>query len=54
MFLNHIDQEITLMTIADYLNISKNYFCSLFKQETGYNFFGICHQSKNGMGEKNS
>jgi len=36
--LNHIDQEITLMTIADYLNISKNYFCSLFKQETGYNF----------------
>ncbi|WP_265446673.1 response regulator transcription factor [Acetivibrio straminisolvens] len=36
--LSHIDQEITLMTIADYLSISKNYFCSLFKQETGYNF----------------
>jgi len=39
--LNHIDQEITLMTIADYLNISKNYFCSLFKQETGYNFWNM-------------
>lgn len=36
--LSHIEQEITLMTIADYLSISKNYFCSLFKQETGYNF----------------
>lgn len=36
--LEHIEKEITLMTIADNLNISKNYFCSLFKQETGYNF----------------
>ncbi len=36
--LNNIDQEITLARMADHLNISKNYFCSLFKQETGINF----------------
>ncbi len=36
--LNNIDQEITLARMADHLNISKNYFCSLFKQETGTNF----------------
>ena len=36
--LSHIDQEITLARMADHLNISKNYFCSLFKQETGINF----------------
>ncbi|MFZ5985854.1 MAG: response regulator [Bacillota bacterium] len=36
--LRHIEEEITLLTIAENLNISKNYFCSLFKQETGYNF----------------
>jgi len=40
------------MTIADYLNISKNYFCSLFKQETGYNFLEYVTKVKNGMGEK--
>ena len=36
--LGHIEKDITLLSIAEYLNISKNYFCSLFKQETGYNF----------------
>lgn len=36
--LNNVDQEITLTRIADHLDISKNYFCSLFKQETGKNF----------------
>lgn len=36
--LGNIEQDITLMSIAEHLNISKNYFCSLFKQETGYNF----------------
>jgi len=36
--LQHIDEDITLMTISDKLSLSKNYFCSLFKQETGYNF----------------
>jgi two-component system response regulator YesN len=36
--LQHIDQDITLFTISEKLNLSKNYFCSLFKQETGYNF----------------
>lgn len=36
--LHHIDEDITLLTISDKLNLSKNYFCSLFKQETGYNF----------------
>ncbi|HHX18698.1 MAG TPA: response regulator [Clostridium sp.] len=36
--LGNIEEDITLLSIAEYLNISKNYFCSLFKQETGYNF----------------
>lgn len=36
--LEHIEEEITLSSISSYLNISKNYFCSLFKQETGSNF----------------
>lgn len=36
--LEHIDEDITLLTISNKLNLSKNYFCSLFKQETGYNF----------------
>jgi len=36
--LQHIDEDITLLTISNKLNLSKNYFCSLFKQETGYNF----------------
>lgn len=36
--LQNIDEDITLLTISDKLNLSKNYFCSLFKQETGYNF----------------
>lgn len=36
--LQHIDEDITLLSISDKLNLSKNYFCSLFKQETGYNF----------------
>lgn len=36
--LQHIDEDITLLNISDKLSLSKNYFCSLFKQETGYNF----------------
>lgn len=36
--LQHIDEDITLLSISNKLNLSKNYFCSLFKQETGYNF----------------
>lgn len=36
--LQHIDEDITLLTISNKLNLSKNYFCSLFKQETSYNF----------------
>lgn len=36
--LGNIEEDVTLLSIAEYLNISKNYFCSLFKQETGYNF----------------
>jgi two-component system response regulator YesN len=34
----HVDEKIGLTMISDTLGISKNYFCSLFKQETGENF----------------
>ncbi len=36
--MNHLEKEIALRSISEYLGISKNYFCSLFKQETGENF----------------
>ncbi|WP_083825425.1 AraC family transcriptional regulator [Clostridium sp. DL-VIII] len=34
--LKHIDEDSTLTSIANKLNISKNYLCSIFKQHTGY------------------
>jgi two-component system response regulator YesN len=36
--LNHVEEDITLTLISNKLNISKNYFCSIFKQQTGGNF----------------
>lgn len=33
----NIAENITLAAISDYLNISKNYFCTLYKKETGEN-----------------
>ncbi len=36
--LNHVEEDITLTLISSKLNISKNYFCSIFKQQTGENF----------------
>ena len=36
--IDHIDERISLIEVSDYLGISKNYFCSLFKQETKESF----------------
>lgn len=42
----HIDEKISLTLISDTLGISKNYFCSLFKQETGENFLNYVTKIK--------
>lgn len=44
--LEHIDEDITLTSISEYLHISKNYFCTLFKQETGENFLEYLTKAK--------
>ena len=44
--LENIDEKITLASISDYLHISKNYFCTLFKQETGENFLDYLTKAK--------
>lgn len=42
----HVDDKISLTKISDTLGISKNYFCSLFKQETGENFLNFVSRMK--------
>lgn len=42
----HVDEKIGLTTISNSLGISKNYFCSLFKQETGDNFLNYVTKTK--------
>lgn len=44
--IENIDEDINLTTISDKLAISKNYFCSLFKQETGENFLSFVTRMK--------
>lgn len=44
--IEHVDEEISLTTIGEKLAISKNYFCSLFKQETGENFLNFVTRMK--------
>lgn len=44
--LNHIEEDITLTAIANNFNISKNYFCSIFKQQTGENFLEYVTKAK--------
>lgn len=43
---SHVDDKISLTKISDSLGISKNYFCSLFKQETGENFLSFVSRMK--------
>jgi two-component system response regulator YesN len=43
---NHVEEEITLTSISNHLNISKNYFCSVFKQQTGENFLEYLTKAK--------
>ncbi|TCL56669.1 AraC family two component transcriptional regulator [Kineothrix alysoides] len=42
----HVDDKISLTEISDALGISKNYFCSLFKQETSENFLNYVTRTK--------
>nr|WP_278281319.1 helix-turn-helix domain-containing protein [Clostridium sp. BL-8] len=41
-----MDEDITLTSIANKLNISKNYLCSIFKQQTGENFLEYATRAK--------
>lgn len=36
--IQHVEEDISLQSLSKQFNVSKNYFCSLFKQETGENF----------------
>lgn len=42
----HVDEKIGLTLISNTLGISKNYFCSLYKQETGDNFLNYVTKTK--------
>ncbi len=42
----HVDEKIGLTMVSDTIGISKNYFCSLFKQETGENFLNYVTKIK--------
>jgi len=44
--LNHVEEDVTLKSIANNFNISKNYFCSIFKQQTGKNFLEYITKAK--------
>lgn len=44
--IEHIDEKIGLSEVSDALGISKNYFCSLFKQETGESFLNFVTRMK--------
>ena len=44
--IEHVDEEINLAIISEKLAISKNYFCTLFKQETGENFLNFVTEMK--------
>lgn len=44
--IEHIDEEINLAIVSKKLAISKNYFCTLFKQETGENFLNFVTEMK--------
>lgn len=43
---NHIDEDITLTSISEKFNISKNYFCSVFKQQNGESFLEYLTKAK--------
>lgn len=42
----NVEGDITLNIISQHLNISKNYFCSMFKQETGVSFLNYIVEQK--------
>lgn len=42
----NIDNDVSLAHVSNELNISKNYFCALFKNETGENFLTFVTRTK--------
>ncbi len=42
----NIDSDVSLANVSNELNISKNYFCALFKNETGENFLTFVTRTK--------
>ena len=42
----NIDNDVSLSHVSNELNISKNYFCALFKNETGENFLTFVTRTK--------
>ncbi|MCX7710747.1 MAG: response regulator [Clostridia bacterium] len=44
--LNNVERDITLRDISEQFFISRNYFCSLFKKETGENFLEYVTRAK--------
>lgn len=42
----NIDNDVSLANVSNELNISKNYFCALFKSETGENFLTFVTRTK--------
>lgn len=42
----NIDNDVSLANVSNELNISKNYFCALFKNETGENFLTFVTRTK--------
>jgi len=44
--IEHIDEKTSLAEVSDCLGISKNYLCSLFKQETGESFLNYVTRMK--------
>ena len=42
----NIDNDVSLAHVSNKLNISKNYFCALFKNETGENFLTFVTRTK--------
>jgi two-component system response regulator YesN len=42
--LKHYMNEITLNSVAEYVGLSRNYFCKLFKDDTGENFIDFLNK----------
>jgi len=43
---NNYHRELNLSLVAHQVGLSKNHFCSQFKEETGYNFVAFLHKTR--------